>query len=580
MSYISPQPEQSSDEEIDMISELSNLPNSASGEFIKKVAGSFTNYSLSDTEIPDVITLTNITQITNRSHNDLQDLTADNHPQYIIDTGDTMTGALTLANLPNALNSGNYSLQMTSGVAAGSTAKAYIFNTSNTLTTTDKIASFQNAGVEKAYVRQNGYIYSGRMFMKGVDANNTGFDASGVGGFGGRMLFTAPNYFATIGFKVPGNGTIIGITPGASAFSTNVSGESATINFVSGSGFGSGFTFGLSYISPYFRIATQGINSPTLGDSQMNGWGDGPSSAWLGILLSQRREAAMSAIGYIRQSTDNIIIEPRIDGAKGIVAIPGNLSLFGTTVGSNLVINGDFTTDTSWTKTGGWSIANGVAYYTAGSSGTISQTISGMTIGLLYRLRYAVPSDQYSSGSVVVTFDNQIIPIRSSTSNGLYWEVYFIAKSTSSSLVFGNLATNNEFALDNVSIVPLTGGGNLLVNGTTALQGDITISNAKNIILDTATGTKIGTVGGASGQKLGIWGATPITQPAALTASTTQITYTEPGIPDYIIQDFTQSAPYGFVTADEAQTLLKVIKNLQTRVDELETKLKAIGLIQ
>lgn len=64
---------------------------------------------------------------------------------------------------------------------------------------------------------------------------------------------------------------------------------------------------------------------------------------------------------------------------------------------------------------------------------------------------------------------------------------------------------------------------------------------------------------------------------AALTAALTQITHTEPGTPDYAVQDLTNSSPYGFVTKDEGNSVLKVIKNLQTRVDELEDRLQALG---
>ena len=64
-----------------------------------------------------------------------------------------------------------------------------------------------------------------------------------------------------------------------------------------------------------------------------------------------------------------------------------------------------------------------------------------------------------------------------------------------------------------------------------------------------------------------------------MTTKVTQITHSEPGTPDYTIQDLTQVTPYGFVSADEAQTLLKVIKNLQVRVDELETRLSTIGIL-
>jgi len=43
------------------------------------------------------------------------------------------------------------------------------------------------------------------------------------------------------------------------------------------------------------------------------------------------------------------------------------------------------------------------------------------------------------------------------------------------------------------------------------MSGNISM-NANNLVLDTTTGTKIGTVGGSSGQKLAVLGATPIVQ--------------------------------------------------------------------
>jgi len=66
---------------------------------------------------------------------------------------------------------------------------------------------------------------------------------------------------------------------------------------------------------------------------------------------------------------------------------------------------------------------------------------------------------------------------------------------------------------------------------------------------------------------------------SALTSAVTQITHTAPGTPDYAFQDMTSTSPYGFVTQDEANTALAVILNLQTRLDELETKLQAHGVI-
>jgi hypothetical protein len=51
------------------------------------------------------------------------------------------------------------------------------------------------------------------------------------------------------------------------------------------------------------------------------------------------------------------------------------------------------------------------------------------------------------------------------------------------------------------------------------------------------------------------------------------------GTPDYAIAAVTSSTPFGFSNAAEAITLLYVIKNLQTRMGELETRLRTLGVL-
>jgi hypothetical protein len=69
------------------------------------------------------------------------------------------------------------------------------------------------------------------------------------------------------------------------------------------------------------------------------------------------------------------------------------------------------------------------------------------------------------------------------------------------------------------------------------------------------------------------------TQGAALTAQLTTITHTAPGTPDYALQDLVQNTGFGFATADEGNTLLSVVKNLQTRLAEVEARLEGVGLV-
>jgi hypothetical protein len=70
------------------------------------------------------------------------------------------------------------------------------------------------------------------------------------------------------------------------------------------------------------------------------------------------------------------------------------------------------------------------------------------------------------------------------------------------------------------------------------------------------------------------------TQGAALTAQLTTITPADAeGTPDYAIAALTSSTPFGFASAQEGITVLYVIKNLQTRLAEVEARLEAAGLV-
>jgi len=85
-------------------------------------------------------------------------------------------------------------------------------------------------------------------------------------------------------------------------------------------------------------------------------------------------------------------------------------------------------------------------------------------------------------------------------------------------------------------------------------------------------------LGKTSASLVAFHGATATDQCAALTAQLTTITHTAPGTPDYAIQNLTTSTPYGFVTADEGNSVLKVIANLQVRLLEVEAILEEKGL--
>lgn len=82
---------------------------------------------------------------------------------------------------------------------------------------------------------------------------------------------------------------------------------------------------------------------------------------------------------------------------------------------------------------------------------------------------------------------------------------------------------------------------------------DITITDGSNIILDTTTGTQIGT---ASGQKLGFYGVTPVNKGTALTTA------------DAVALDATYNV-----------TEQTTVSNMRVRINEMEVILTDLGLV-
>jgi hypothetical protein len=86
-------------------------------------------------------------------------------------------------------------------------------------------------------------------------------------------------------------------------------------------------------------------------------------------------------------------------------------------------------------------------------------------------------------------------------------------------------------------------------------------------------------IGQSSSDLVGFWGATPVDQPAALTAQVTTLTHAAPGTPDYTIAALTTTSPAGFASIDEGTTVVACVRNLQVRLAEVEARLEEAGII-
>ncbi len=96
-----------------------------------------------------------------------------------------------------------------------------------------------------------------------------------------------------------------------------------------------------------------------------------------------------------------------------------------------------------------------------------------------------------------------------------------------------------------------------------------------DFVFGTTTGSIIGT---DAAQKLAFYGSTAIVQPIALTSPLTTLTNAGTAS-DFAIQALTSTTPFGFVTQAEGETVVDVVLNNQARINEIETKLQALGLL-
>jgi len=115
-------------------------------------------------------------------------------------------------------------------------------------------------------------------------------------------------------------------------------------------------------------------------------------------------------------------------------------------LGSEEVVNGDFATDTDWSKSTGWTIANGKANSNTSAYRTLAQNIP-IVLGKKYKVFYDVVS--YTSGSVSMTLGADSGALRSAV--GSYSEIIEYNNFYSSS---GPRSGGSGFvgSIDNVSV--------------------------------------------------------------------------------------------------------------------------------
>jgi hypothetical protein len=117
---------------------------------------------------------------------------------------------------------------------------------------------------------------------------------------------------------------------------------------------------------------------------------------------------------------------------------------------ANLVANGDFSTDTVWTKGSGWSIGSGVATNTGPGGADLRQTIA-ITSGVNYSVQYTIVSIG-PSGLLDVLLGGAAGTRRSTA--GTFTQT-ITAGSVDTMIIFRSPGTGGvDIQIDNVTVIP------------------------------------------------------------------------------------------------------------------------------
>ena len=150
--------------------------------------------------------------------------------------------------------------------------------------------------------------------------------------------------------------------------------------------------------------------------------------------------------------------------------------------------------------------------------GNVSQPLVVFNNSITNTITNAAGFLVYNSIKANTTLTNQVAFISENLTAGTNNTFVLLGQTNIPSGNWGiyNSSSYNNYFNGNIYLGTSTDSGfKLDVNGTTRFQNDITISDNRNIILSTTTGTKIGT---ATSQKIGFWNKTPIIQPTTAIA--------------------------------------------------------------
>ena len=120
----------------------------------------------------------------------------------------------------------------------------------------------------------------------------------------------------------------------------------------------------------------------------------------------------------------------------------------------NLVVNGDFATDSDWNYFSQWNISNNKANFLDTSGGVIYQNGVTLTSGKNYEIKFTISNSLGNASLLFANANGSVVYYGSdyaSYADGSYSLFITIPSSQTTFGVYGNTA-GNSFSIDNVSV--------------------------------------------------------------------------------------------------------------------------------
>ena len=249
----------------------------------------------------------------------------------------------------------------------------------------------------------------------------------------------------------------------------------------------------------------------------------------------------------------------------------------GVGTGPELVTNGDFATDSDWTKGSGWAIADGVATHTIGSGTTIAAVAPPLALGVTYLATYTI-SNYVGSGAFAIRLGGSGGQGTSRSANGTYSEVIIAAGSGLDVFAINSTVGGD---IDNISVKQIDSGANVsgvqnfpTLNGNTvvdnvvteAVGAPITVTPPQYVELSGNSGSFVSTADSAAVSVLGSIGFVAYIEPVDWTPSsngTIRGKYGASGNRSYLF-DLTTSGALRILVTPNGSTLVTATSTVST----------------